>query len=57
MAGLANMMQFSRDKEREADAIGFGVATGLGYDPQAGVRIWQRMQNEEKANIRAHRMK
>lgn len=53
MAGLANMMQFSRDKEREADAIGFGVATGLGYDPQAGVRIWQRMQNEEKANIRA----
>ena len=53
MAGLANMMQFSRDKEREADAIGFGIATDLGYDPQAGVRIWQRMQNEEKANVRA----
>ena len=53
MAGLANMMQFSRDKEREADAIGFGIVSQLGYDPQAGVRIWQRMQNEEKANVRA----
>jgi predicted Zn-dependent protease len=52
MAGLANMMQFSRDKEREADDIGFGIVSQLGYDPQAGVRIWQRMQNEE-ANIRA----
>ena len=53
MAGLANMMQFSRDKEREADVIGFGIVSQLGYDPQAGVRIWQRMLNEEKANVRA----
>jgi predicted Zn-dependent protease len=53
MAGLANMMQFSRDKEREADDIGFEIVSELGYDPQAGVRIWQRMQNEEKANVRA----
>ncbi len=53
MAGLANMMQFSRDKEREADAIGFEIVSQLGYDPQAGVRIWQRMLNEEKANVRA----
>ena len=53
LAGLANMMQFSRDNEREADVIGFGIASQLGYDPQAGVRIWQRMLNEEKANVRA----
>lgn len=53
LAGLANMMQFSRDNEREADTIGFDIATRLGYDPQAGVRVWTRMQNEEKANVRA----
>ena len=53
MAGLANMMQFSRDKEREADTIGFDIVSKLGYDPQAGIRVWTRMQNEEKANVRA----
>lgn len=53
LAGLANMMQFSRDNEREADMIGFDIATRLGYDPQAGVRVWTRMQNEEKSNVRA----
>ncbi len=49
MVGFANMSQFSRDKERESDKIGFENAAKLGYDPQAGVRIWARMQREEKA--------
>lgn len=52
-AGLANMMQFSREMEREADKQGFAIAVALGYDPQAGSRLWQRMQREESANVRA----
>lgn len=52
-AGLANLMEFSRDMEREADSLGFDAAVAQGYDPQAGVRLWKRMQDEEKANARA----
>ncbi len=48
--GVANMFQFSRDLERQADRIGFQIATGLGYDPQAGVRMWARIEREEKAS-------
>jgi beta-barrel assembly-enhancing protease len=53
MVGFANMSQFTRDKEREADKIGFENAAQLGYDPQAGIRVWSRMLREEKANKRA----
>ena len=47
--GAASMYQFSRDAEREADRIGFAVATGQGYDAHAGARLWQRMKDEEDA--------
>jgi hypothetical protein len=47
--GIAQMSNFSRDAEREADDLGFAAATGQGYDPGAGVRLWQRMQDEEDA--------
>jgi predicted Zn-dependent protease len=47
--GTASMYQFSRDAEREADRIGFQVATDEGYDAHAGARLWQRMQDEEDA--------
>lgn len=49
MLGTASMYQFSRDAEREADRIGFAVATGEGYDAHAGARLWQRMKDEEQA--------
>ena len=49
MAGAASMFEMSRDSEREADRIGFDQAVSLGYDPQAGVRVWSRMVKEEKA--------
>jgi beta-barrel assembly-enhancing protease len=57
MAGFANMMQFSRDSEREADRVGFGIIAEKGYDPQAGMRLWQRIQREEAAepNYRKNR--
>ena len=47
--GTASMYQFSREAEREADRIGFAVATGEGYDAHAGARLWQRMKDEEDA--------
>jgi predicted Zn-dependent protease len=50
LAGAASMFQFSRQFETQADRIGFRIATGLGYDPQAGVRIWSRLLREEKAS-------
>ncbi len=52
MVGLANVMQFSRENERESDEIGFRLVTAHGYDPQAGVRVWERMLREENADPR-----
>lgn len=49
MAGFANLMQFSRESERESDRIGFSITAEKGYDPEAGARIWQRIQREEEA--------
>lgn len=54
LGGMAGLSKQSRDKEREADTLGFAVATAHGYDPQAGVRIWERLNREEKAD-RTHR--
>lgn len=52
LAGAVGMAGFSRDKEREADRVGYARATELQYDPQAGVRVWSRMLREEQANTR-----
>ena len=49
LAGLATMMKFTRDKEREADKIGFAQLVAQGYDPQAGVALWDGMLREEEA--------
>jgi predicted Zn-dependent protease len=49
LAGLATMMKFTRDKEREADRIGFAQLVAQGYDPQAGVALWEGMLREEEA--------
>jgi predicted Zn-dependent protease len=49
LAGLASMMKFSRDKEREADRIGFDRLAAQGYDPAAGVPLWDAMLREEDA--------
>ena len=50
LAGAASLFQFSRQFETQADRIGFQQATALGYDPQAGVRLWSRLLREEKAS-------
>lgn len=49
VVGVAQMSQFSRAAERESDRLGFAAATGQGYDPAAGARLWQRMKDEEEA--------
>ena len=43
--GLANLatLKFGRSDETEADALGLVLAAKAGYDPRAGVTLWQKM--------------
>jgi predicted Zn-dependent protease len=40
--GLLNL-KFNRDDERDADLIGMEIAARAGYDPEAGITLWQKM--------------
>lgn len=43
--GVANltMLKFSRDDETEADVVGLDLVARAGYDPRAGITLWQKM--------------
>ena len=41
-------LKFSRDDEREADLIGLDLAARAGFDPRAGVVLWQKMAAQNK---------
>ncbi|MFZ6641335.1 M48 family metallopeptidase [Undibacterium sp. TC4M20W] len=38
-----SMLAFSRGDETEADVVGLDIAARAGYDPRAGVALWQKM--------------
>lgn len=41
-ANLA-ILRFSRDDETEADLVGLDMSARAGYDPRAGIALWQKM--------------
>ncbi len=42
-------LQFSRSDESEADLVGLELAARAGYDPRAGVTLWQKMGRLSKS--------
>ncbi len=47
---LASVFGFSREKEEQADRIGFQHAATAGYDVNAGARIWMNLIAETRAS-------
>jgi Zn-dependent protease with chaperone function len=52
-AGQLYVLKFSRDEEREADLVGLDISARAGYDPRAGIALWNKMAslNERGAPI------
>ncbi|HWW68481.1 MAG TPA: M48 family metallopeptidase [Duganella sp.] len=42
-------LKFSRDDETEADLVGIDLAARAGFDPRAGVALWQKMSAINKS--------
>ena len=41
-------LKFSRDDESEADVVGLDLAARAGFDPRAGITLWQKMSQASK---------
>jgi predicted Zn-dependent protease len=48
MGGQLLTLRFSRDDESEADIVGMELGARAGYDPAAGVRLWEKMITASK---------
>ncbi|MDP3139297.1 MAG: M48 family metalloprotease, partial [Burkholderiaceae bacterium] len=46
--GMQNQLNFSRDMEREADRIGYGVMTQAGFEPQGFVTMFDKLQQASR---------
>jgi predicted Zn-dependent protease len=47
---IQNQLNFSRDMEREADRIGYGVMTQAGFEPQGFVAMFDKLQQAARLN-------
>lgn len=47
---MQQQLNFSRDMEREADRIGFGVMTGAGFEAQGFVTMFEKLQQASRLN-------
>jgi predicted Zn-dependent protease len=50
LIAVGALASYSRDQEREADADGFELAVGNGYDPRQGALFWENASAEEGTN-------
>ena len=50
LGGQLLTLRFSRDDESEADKIGLDLAARAGYDPHAGVTLWQKMARANQSS-------
>ncbi len=48
LGGQLLTLKFSREDEAEADLVGLELAARAGYDPHAGVTLWQKMAQASK---------
>ena len=48
MGGQLLTLRFGREDESEADLVGLELAARAGYDPRAGVTLWQKMAAASK---------
>jgi predicted Zn-dependent protease len=49
-AAVQSQLNFSRDMEREADRVGFGVMTQAGFAPQGFVGMFEKLQQANRLN-------
>jgi predicted Zn-dependent protease len=49
-AAIQNQLNFSRDMEREADRVGYGVMTEAGYAAQGFVTMFEKLQQASRLN-------
>ncbi len=48
MGGQLATLKFGRDDESEADLVGMELAARAGYDPRAGITLWNKMAAASK---------